>query len=494
MGFLIDINQIDRTGIDYALNLFDDTVISSTGGFITGNLTVANTGLLNVFGDICTESGVIFDCENRRIGVGAVPQCSVHIKDLYLNNQNAENEAVVELLTYGQNMSGVIKSDNLGNLNIEGSTEILFRGAGGNNLLAASDGSISGGAVIFDGNMEISGFEAISRTKAATIKTFKNDNTVRQQYYDCVTRAGEMSWLVSKSIGDTGYSLNTGIYDIQGSGYIPTLENDGENLSAGIRSQTYGIYSAGKLIENTQNVKKQYFVTGENLCVLRLESAIESLYDFDYGNQFWIYIKTIGEYQPVDASLVFPDLPAGIARSSNSSTVKWKLTQLFNNETEIRYDFQVEQTNELKLRRAVAFQENNFGKNSIHLLGVMRLPQQVGLVVPLNLLYKYENLSLKNESITNFTTLAMEEGGYSDLNTEILMQSGCLYEIGLVRRPISNDEVDKIINNGNLLDSMPNTGEIGFLFKINAGSGNTVYDVVNGYTGTIINFNEDYWS
>lgn len=494
MGFLIDINQIDRTGIDYALNLFDDTVISSTGGVITGSLIVSNTGLFSVLGDICTESGVIFDCENRRIGVGVIPECSIHIKDLYLNNQNPENEAVVELLTYGQNMSGVIKSDNRGNLNIEGSTEILFKGAGEESLLAVTRDTISGGAIVFDDNMEISGFEAISRNKAATVNTFKNDSVVRQQYYDCVTKGGgEMSWLISKSIGDTGYSINTGIYDVAGGGYWPTIEENGEDISVKIEAKNYGIFSAGKMIENTQDVKKQYFITGNDLYLLRLESGIENLYNFNYGNQFWIYIKTIGEYRPVDTSSIFGDLSNGIARSSNLSAIRWKLTQVFNNveETSIRYDFQTMYMNLPKIIRTVGFDldhGNKFGKNSIHLLGVVGLN-----AVPLNFLYKYDNISLNNENISNGTTLPGQDLGYSDSNTEILMQSGCLYEIGLIKRGISTEELIKIRTNGNLLDSMPNTGEIGFLFKVNAGSGNTVYDVINGYTGTIVNVNEGYW-
>ena len=510
MSFLLDLNQIELSGINFAKNLFDSGYVPITGGLITGDLEInAQYNDLSLTGEFSSNSGVIFDKTNRRIGVGAVPEYSFHIKNsgqdysLYLTGENLS----IDLIGCGGRTTGNISFDDDGNLILSTKdrfdSEIAFLNKNYEEILSVTDETSFTNQLKLDEKITINGFKKDSLENNLQMERFSADSESTKFYkyavYDSQNKnKGDISFLAAKGLGDENYSIISGRNNFTGE--WPIIE---KNTERGIdyiditQNCESGDYAVGKEIESAAFNKRQYFVTGDEPSFLRLEPEID---DF-YTGQFTIYLKKMGGYPISNKSGIwnepFSDI-RGIARSMDldiePNRVKWTIFQR-NNWTAsglIRYERWMTK-DDLNYNYSVSAEPyftdtGNFNTIFLYDLGFPEIENRICQIA------KYGSLS-KDYSIIEYgqggSTSSLGKR-YSELGTEIKIYGNPLLEFGLIKRKLTTEERNIIYDNANLLDSI-NQEDIGFLFKINAGSGNTVYDVINGYTGTIINHNEDYW-
>lgn len=592
MSFLIDMSQIDRTGIDAAILALNGDFLPKSGGIVSGDINIL--GDMSIYGEINTYSGVIFDGQNKRIGVGVSPQYKVHIggnsnKTLYLGRDGSESKIIMS--SEQGDSTGCILCDESGNVSIEHQRgrNCQISIINENSKIFSADEEIEIGTIINSGAILFSGLSVTGINGEIDFGEIDNLNYGSRYYQIFINRENsnveKIDLLVSRVFGKQGISIITGYHSWKpeyifesGAGYyeyselpiIPevTLEsgkryffevsgidpclgglytgdstpysglkifydNDeissipacalitdedsrvtydfmytgAERLFSFEDTYTGGVFSGekfnidGVVIGHRNSVAyesgnhlyiltdsgnevfgsftkpldvtagKQYFVTGDSSQIMRFESEIDEFYSGD----FTIYLKRIGKFE---SGYFLRSIDRDVDYGARS-----KITMCRNDDW--GYHLLAEQENGLN---ACSFDFSSFSgyqKNQILILDI-----RSGLF-PSGSIAEYAPIS-KNYSILAQSDDGADLRSYSTYGTEIILQSGSLCEFGLVRRLLTDQEKSGVLESTRLLDIVAQE-DVAFLFKIDSGAGDTIYDIINGYTGVILDYNEDFW-
>lgn len=484
MSFLVDYNQIEGSGIDYLNTLFGKA-LSRTGGLVTGDIEFGvETGDFYLYGTLNSRTGIIFSDELGRMGVGTIPSGKIHIKSTGAITWGVRNDggtSSIVFKTNGGNATGEFYSNTSGDLYLRNikktESKIILSGTGIEEFCSIGDGeirleTITLGEVSFRGecenNSHINDLDNV--TKYYNYGIYESGNCL-----------GNTSFLVYKPMFRTGYVAQSGVYCwgievpeiTQADGYYSiNQELSGENKII------------GNVIGEGAEEKYQYFITGTGISVLKL-NLTSGIYPT--GGNFTIYAKKVGGFKPVNTEYFWGESRSGIMRSANfgAGGTSWGLSQSYST-TNIDYNLYKKNGSAAPRYSKISINRNLVG-NQIYLM------QFYGSTTDIDFKIANYGTGSINYSIYTGINVGAYSTGYANASTEILLQSGCLCEVGMVNRTLTTQETQNIFLNANLLDAMPNTGEITYLFRMDEGSGSGIYDDISGYSGFIVNYNGEFW-
>lgn len=279
------------------------------------------------------------------------------------------------------------------------------------------------------------------------------------------------------------------IIEIGGISITESMNGVSVNGECIIQSGNIGDFIVGETIES-KNIPKQYVITGTGVSVLRLEPEIDNYYTGD----FTIYIKSVGMASEIYGwgDGVYPWTVIRTTLRDTGSSHPENINWYAKNATDWSFDVYSKSYSTCH-RNYDLIGPNGLWNNGIILFNFSSSHNISGLEKAIYSKLNKENYEITTGTPSNvFNPLTVPEW-HSIYGTEIALNHKSLYEFGLIDRFLTKEENDLIFSGASLLGGLGDDVGIKFLFKLNAGSGNTIYDVTNGYTGTLLNINEDYW-
>jgi hypothetical protein len=525
MSFLIDLNQVEQSGINYIeqyLNLNDLYIVKNTGfssdekSIISGDFFSINPFEDTTFieGNIKSNTGIVFT-EDGKIGIKCYPE----VNGLQIGNYNEEynsisiNERRAPLGFDYKKKPKIILTNNANR-----ASGIITMGVRRNNLILdpsrtiyENNNNLSAPCVSFiSDKSELSITEEYSNFKNLSINSNVLENKIKKnasgnilyidefqknstKNYYCISNLFDFT---GKNEGFFSFGLCKGLL-YTGSDFI--VENirkyDNEKYEFSVKnSDDYKIQISGvdpdfnligSITSTIEDIKKQYYVTGNDLGILNIQNEVTGF----YTGQYTIYIKKIEPFYNMISS-PFTGYQNSLIRNPllniDSNITNWHLYQNIQG----------------NLQRIVLSSINSLGtsvcsgtinittnanRNFIYLIKINNQSLNQSLKIA-----SYNTIS-NTYNVINSTLGNSPEIFYSNPDpTQIIIQSGCIYEFGLIDKITSNSEDTLIFNNKNIIDSITSQS-IKFLFKLNNGYENIIEDNVNNFTGFISGYKNEYW-
>ena len=505
MSFLVDFRQASLPDLEYVSGFLQTGYIYNTGDSVSGNVMISGGGAgLFIEGELNTETGIIFDKENRRVGIGVSPEASIHIKDKDLYIGEDADVSALELRTANDGILSKIEKNAAGVLYISGDKSV------GSSFFYLDNDVVSGRALLLSG---ISG-SGINGYSKSGVLSFGGARGEIDYFNVFVDKKGALPFIVGSGIGSTGREIVVNYDDYclgeetqvgqwveifedwwayQTSGVIrvetspkPSISNDEVLLSGRDR----GIIAAGERASLGEGDKHSFVLQSGEVGLLRFETGVYN----NFSGEFTVYLKSAGGDTVSDASSFLGTESSGVVISAyklyNPSVPRQTLFKLYVEESGAgsnyilrrRYGYsfpyysKIAQSGDNKIGQVILFEGGTNSSTSLNSgFNIVSFTDEGG--------------DGERERGQNFSGPFKYDG--SDF-MDIILRGGSLYEMGIINRKLYLEEVEKIKNREAFWDIFE-SGEVRFYFNMNYGSGLTVYDEINGYTGTIIGLDEGHW-